>query len=85
MVLRGLFAAGGELSFIITNMKNKLTNLCGDLLLQNGGINTFCEMKVDHSQAENLRALATFGKVDRTKWNALSRSFFFITLQPRVE
>jgi len=33
-----------NLSFIITNVKNKLTDLCGKCLLQNDFANTFCEM-----------------------------------------
>ena len=35
----------GNLSFIIINTKNKLTDLCGNQLLQNDFIDTFCEIK----------------------------------------
>jgi hypothetical protein len=34
-----------NVSFIITNVKNKLTDVCGNRLLQNGLINTSCEIK----------------------------------------
>ena len=34
-----------NLSFIITNIKNKLTDLCGNWLLQNDFIIAFCEIK----------------------------------------
>ena len=34
-----------ELSFIITNLKSKLTDLCGNWLLHNVFINTLCEIK----------------------------------------
>jgi len=37
-----------NLSFIITNVKNKLTDLCGNGLLKNDFINTFCEMGLDN-------------------------------------
>ena len=33
-----------NLSFIITNINNKLTDLCGNYLLENDLINAFCEM-----------------------------------------
>ena len=34
-----------EFDFIITNLKNKLTDLYGNLLLQNDLINTFCVIR----------------------------------------
>ena len=34
-----------NLSFIITNIKDKMTNLCGNRLLQNNFINIFGEIK----------------------------------------
>ena len=35
-----------NLSFIVTNIKNELTNLCGNRLLPNDFMNTFCEREV---------------------------------------
>ena len=35
-----------NLSFTFTNIKNKLTDLCGDPLLQNDCMNTFGEIKI---------------------------------------
>ena len=35
-----------NLSFIITHMKNKLTDLCGNRLLPNDIINAFCERRL---------------------------------------
>jgi len=35
-----------NVSFIITDIKNELTDLCGNSLLQNNFINTFCEIRV---------------------------------------
>ena len=34
-----------HVSFIIINIRDKLTDLCGDRLLQNDCINTFCEKR----------------------------------------
>ena len=36
-----------NLSFIITNMHSKLTDLCGNRFLQCDFMNTFCEINVD--------------------------------------
>ena len=36
-----------NLAFMITNIKNKLTNLCGNRLLQNNFTNSFCEIRLD--------------------------------------
>ena len=36
-----------NLSFIIANLKNILTDLCGNRLFQNNVINTFCEINMD--------------------------------------
>ena len=35
-----------NLSFTISNIKNKLTELCGNRLFKNDFINTFCEIKL---------------------------------------
>ena len=37
-----------NLSLIITNIKHKLADLCGNWHLQNGSINTFCEIRAHH-------------------------------------
>ena len=44
-----------SLSFIITNMKNKLTSLCGNRLWQSDFINTFCEMKTRREHLNTLK------------------------------
>ena len=42
-----------NLSFIINNTNDKLTNLCGNRLLRNGLINTLCEIKASVSMPVN--------------------------------
>ena len=46
-------------------MKNKLTDLCGNCLLYNDFLNTFCEMKVDEAIAEGAD-LNTRDRSERT-------------------
>jgi len=38
-----------NLSYIITNIKNKITYLCGNWVLRNDFINTCCKKRVCHS------------------------------------
>ena len=38
--------------FIITGIKNKLTDLCGNRLLQSDLMNVFCEMSFECSQCD---------------------------------
>ena len=46
VVLKSLFHhTAVNVSFIVTNMNNKLTDLWGNSLLQNDFINTFCEIR----------------------------------------
>jgi len=47
-----------KLSFIITNMKNKLTNLRGNRLLQNDMTNDFCEIRPRPLCVDDLFELA---------------------------
>ena len=50
-----------NLSFMVTRMKEKLTDLCGNGLLQDDFINTFCETRLREHPAPPLPLSSKFG------------------------
>ena len=47
---------------VVTNIKNKLTDLCGNRLLHNNFKNTFCEMRAEFLRAGRLVPVLKHGE-----------------------